>query len=210
MNIDNVFLINLDTRNDRLQAVKKEIAKSKILSSYKRISAIDGFTLTDTDLISLISPRAFADMAGMVKTGGLRMSYGAAGLASTYKQIFEKCDSNILLLEDDIAVDDDFDNVLTNAMNHAPKNWDIIYLSWYDSEKIVIENFNQYFNKLSGKINGTQAWIINKNSAQKLLRMFPITYQIDTEIYTNHKLNKYGIYKKIIHRIRSDSDIQVR
>jgi len=208
--IDEILVINLDHRTDRWDHFKKQAINSDIINTkYRRISAIDGNNLQDQNFKDYVTENAFDHIKNKIRTGGLRLSYGAIGLALTYKNILQCCTNNILLLEDDIIISNETDNVIASTILNVPNDWDIIYFGWYDSPKLVIEHENNYVNKIGGKINGTQAWMINAKSAQKILSLFPLKYQIDTEIYLSSDLIKYCSKNKIISKASFKSDIQI-
>lgn len=209
--IDQVLVINLDRRVDRWTHFINQSRNSNIINnSYNRISAIDGLSLIDKDIDAYLTIDAINHMRNKTKTGGLRMSYGAAGLAITYHSILNSCTNNILLLEDDILIDSEFDTIVLQTLENTPDDWDIIYFGWYDSQELIIDRYNNYVNLLSGKINGTQAWMVNAESAKKIVSMFPITYQIDTELYLDRNIVKYASKTPVVKKALFDSDIQIR
>lgn len=207
--IEKIFLINLDKRKDRLNKFEKEALKSNIVKSYKRYPAFDGKLLDETTIYNLVNAKYCENIIKNEKTNGLYLSRGAVGLALTYKKIFEECDSVTMLLEDDILIDEEFDKILSTAVNEIPNDWDILYLGWHWSPYLNIEEISNNVSKIEGQINGTQGWIINEKSAKKLLEIFPIKYQIDTEIYMLKNLKKYCVKKQIIKNYSDTSDIQI-
>lgn len=208
--IDKVLLINLDKRKDRLEYFKNQAKNSSlILNKYQRIPALDGNFLTDSDIRAAVTKNGYQDVMNNKPTKGLYLSRGAVGLGLTYKNIFENCECNTLLLEDDILIGENLDTALLNAMRDIPSDWDILYLGWYQSPNLKIIPITQNVASISGQINGTQGWIINPRSAQKLLELFPLNYQIDTCIYMKKNLKKYSLVKPLITRRNSSSDIQI-
>jgi GR25 family glycosyltransferase involved in LPS biosynthesis len=207
--IDNIYLINLDKRPDRLSYFDNNVcSKSTLLSSYTRYAGIDGSLLSENILYSIITDQGKKYMLDDHKTKGLYLTRGAIGLALTYKYIVENCNNNILILEDDIDIVDNFDNELQECLNNLPNDWDIFYLGWCDSRHLKIESVNTHINLLSGQVNGTHAWMINPRMKAKFSSIFPLTYQIDTAIYLNKDLIKYASYKKLVLRKNMGSDIQ--
>lgn len=211
VSIDQVLVINLDSRPDRWGHFKNQATNSQIINTkYSRVSAIDGKKLDDKQLKKYLADDAFYHVKTNIHTGGLRMSYGGIGLALTYKNILDYCKNNILLLEDDIIIDKKFDLIISQTLSNIPDDWDIIYFGWYDSSELIIQYTNEYVNSLNGKVNGTQAWLVNPKSAKKILDMFPLSYQIDTELYLNSNLIKYSSKIPIVTRAGFNSDIQIR
>lgn len=207
--IDKILLINLDSRKDRLDQFIIEKKNSNIIgNNYIRYRAIDGNTIDNNIINKLVTQKAYSDIINKKKTHGLYMSYGAVGLAFTYKTIFETCNEITMLLEDDIKINPMFDEILTMALNQLPKFWDILYLGWYKSKHLKIKKISNNIGEISGQINGTQGWIINPLSSKKLLNLFPLSYQIDTAIYCMKGLKKYCVLNPIITKSNSYSDIQ--
>lgn len=207
--IDNVYLINLDRRPERFESAKLEISKSLILKKYQKISAIDGQKLTDQDLKPYVTGGGYHDIVTNRPTKGLYLSYGGAALAITYQKLLSKCDHNMLILEDDIIVHKNFDKLLAPSLSELPAGWDILYLGWYRSQHLKVVPISGHINRLDGQVNGTQAWMVNPNSAKKICDLFPISYQIDSEIYRSKNLVKYSTKMPIITRnLKHTSDIQ--
>jgi GR25 family glycosyltransferase involved in LPS biosynthesis len=207
--IDKILLINLDKRRDRLDLFYRQLENSLLIKNkYFRYSAIDGHVIDNDTISSLVTKDAYAEIVSDKKTRGLYLSRGAVGLALTYKQIFESCNTATLLLEDDIIISKNFDSQLEKTLKDVPEDWDIIYLGWYQAPSLRINVLTANVGSITGQINGTQGWIINPLSAKKLLKLFPLRYQIDTEIYRSKNLNKYCTVDPIILRSGSQSDIQ--
>jgi GR25 family glycosyltransferase involved in LPS biosynthesis len=208
--IDKILLINLNRRKDRLEKFKKEALKSKIIKEkYIRYTAFDGKLLEKKTIRELVTEYSYNYIIKNQKTNGLYMSKGAAGLALTYKKIFEECECVTMLLEDDIIVHEKFDNIFENTIKEMPSDWDILYLGWHWSPNLRIKCISENVSEISGQINGTQGWVVNKKSSKKLLKMFPLSYQIDTEIYMSKNLKKYCVKQPIILSSGDVSDIQL-
>lgn len=208
--ISKLYLINLDKRQDRLNFFKQTVAQKSefIRNNCVRCNGIDGSQLSDDLLYSIISDQGKRLMIENPQSKGLFLTKGAIGLALTYKHILETCYVNTMILEDDIDIIDNFDHELFKAFSMIPSDWDILYLGWCDSVNLKISPVNDAINALNGQINGTHGWIINPASAKKLLSIFPITYQIDTEIYIKPLIKKYGTNQKLVLRKNMGSDIQ--
>lgn len=209
--ISKIYIINMDHKTDRWDHIISDVLpkSSFITDHYERYSGIDGSKLPDDLLYSIVTTKGRQDLVSGRPSKGLYLTKGAVGLALTYKKILEACSGITLILEDDINIDNNFDNELNQCLSNLPYNWDILYLGWCDSKWMQINSINPYINILSGQVNGTHGWIINPNSVDKLLSLFPINYQIDSEIYRNQHIIKYGTHKKLVQRARFGSDIQL-
>lgn len=213
MNISDVLVINLDKRTDRWIHFLDESKNSTIISNNaKRVSAIDGSFLSDQEIAHFVSKQAYKDITTNRTTKGLYLSRGGVGLSITYYKILQNCVGPTILLEDDIVISKQFDQVFKSAYSELPNDWDILYLGWYDSSNLKLDKVSTNINRISGQINGTNGWVINPTSAQKILKIFPLKYQIDTELYLHQNLNKYCTNQKIIRRAliyKNDSNIQI-
>jgi GR25 family glycosyltransferase involved in LPS biosynthesis len=204
-----IFIVNLDKRIDRWNNILAQINNSQLIkNNYIRYSAVDGETLSEENIKKLVTNCAYNHILNNKKTHGLYLSRGGVGLAKTYYDILTNCDDLTLILEDDIVISKNFDNQLYDSIKDLPTDWDILYLGWYESKNLKIDKLTNNIAKISGQINGTQAWMINPRSAKKILQIFPLSYQIDTEIYTHKNLNKYCAINKVVFRLNSKSDIQ--
>jgi GR25 family glycosyltransferase involved in LPS biosynthesis len=203
------LIINLDKRIDRWENVTYQIEKSNFIkTNYTRYPAQDGFLLSDHAIKNLITQKAYQDIIDNKPTKGLYLSRGAVGLAKTYYDILTACDEVTLILEDDIIVSNNFDDQFFKTIKDLPEDWDILYAGWYKSSNLNISILTPNIARISGQINGTQGWMINPKSAKKILDIFPLSYQIDTEIYRHKNLNKYCTIIPLITRSNSKSDIQ--
>jgi GR25 family glycosyltransferase involved in LPS biosynthesis len=106
---NNIYLINLDKRPDKLQESLYEL--QKINTTAERISAIDG---------------------SLTFKKGMNLTAGAYGLMLTHIQILEDAIKNnyssILLLEDDVMFVDGFMEKFESKINFLPNDWDMFYL----------------------------------------------------------------------------------
>jgi GR25 family glycosyltransferase involved in LPS biosynthesis len=209
--IEEAYYINLDNRPDRLINVIQAIDNSNLLKRIcKRFPGIDGKLLSEQDLYSQITKKGKELLLSDQNRAGYLLTRGAIGLAMTYQKLIQSCNKITIFLEDDIHISKDFDSILEQCFNNIPDDWDILYLGYHHhSTRTILEPQNQYINKISRQVNGTFGWVLNPKSKDKLLSLYPITYQIDTEIHRLKTLNKYSTYKKIVYPNKNyASDIQ--
>ncbi len=212
MIITDILVINLDRRYDRWSGFLDQTQNSSLINKFhKRISAIDGKDLTNNDFIRYVRVEGYNDIISSKQTKGLYLSRGAIGLAMTYYRICENCIRPTILLEDDIIISKQFDKVFAQAFMELPEDWDILYLGWCQSSNLKIIPITEHISSISGQVNGTHGWMINPLSAKKILNIFPLRYQIDTEIYLNKNLKKYSTTIPIVSqsKIYAHSDIQI-
>ena len=173
--IDIIYWINLDRSVDRKKYMESNLKHFKIKN--KRINATDALLIENDKLYS-----QFINYGEFNRT---KIEY--AVLHSHLKTIEEFANSPYqmaLIFEDDLSLEyvPLWDKKLSEIINGAPKDWDIIMLNYVTSKKL---NDLYTFNK-DGKISSCLSYVINKNSAKKLINQIK-------------KDNKYILYKDKIH-----------
>ncbi len=119
---DKVFLINLDSSEERLKNSSKELERLGI--SFERIPAIDGCI----------------EKIEFYGTENDRWNNRSAALSLTTENILKSSKgkySNILIFEDDIRFKKSANQLITNGLNNLPNSWEIIVLNTINNfEKI--------------------------------------------------------------------------
>jgi GR25 family glycosyltransferase involved in LPS biosynthesis len=205
--IDNIYVINLKHRVDRLKKMDymlKSIGGK--FSEYERIEAVDGKLITEKEknkLLSLKSRRLFNNPISFKDIKSL----GAIGCYISHVEVWKlalnRGEKNIIILEDDIQLKLDI-NQIDEYIKTRPDDYDICYLDWYglygyDNTK----EYNSHWNKNNcDEISFFSAYMISKNGIKKLLQnVFPIEQQIDcyADAYAieNKDFNRY-LSKEII------------
>ena len=184
--ISKIYYINLDRRPDRNEHINNELKKINFEGPIERIDAIDGRKTNIGNLPNaLITDEGKYDAQDKNKGMYYILTPGAVGCAlshlKTYNKIIEemKNDEHALILEDDITINNDFMNQLNNYVNKIPQ-FDILFLGYHmhaNSEEKKEEIYGK-----PGKIWGLFGYIINKKAAIEIKKVFPLRYQIDTEM----------------------------
>lgn len=105
---DKIYCINLDRRPDRWAKAKEQFDKFNI--EVERFSAVDGNVLENkTKLLN--------GELGIIKSN-----------LEVIKQAKEKRYKNILIFEDDVQLDDDFNTKFDKWIKQVPKDWKFLYL----------------------------------------------------------------------------------
>jgi len=107
---DKIFYINLDKRPDRNDKCLKEFNKFKFKA--ERISAMDGDNLEINKNIKFKVPNV-----------GLTMTH-----IKILKESIKNNYNSILILEDDVKFNEDFNLKFDNFYNQTPEDWDILYI----------------------------------------------------------------------------------
>ena len=184
MLFDKIIYINLDRRPDRNLNVINQLKKVGLEKNTERFSAIDGKTL---DVNKIDQTIITEDGVSFAKKGDIlytHLTLGAIGCAMSHRAIYQKIindDINsCLILEDDITIDDKFNEKIKYIENQILNSeYDLYFLGYHPTSHCDLnqERFN--------KVYGLFGYIVTKKGAKKLLDLFPITYQIDTEISRN-------------------------
>jgi len=195
-----ILYINLDRRDDRNNHVLNELNKIKWTGKTERISGVDGKTLDLDSVKNLLTTTAYQQADNKKKINfshGMYMTRGAVGCALSHRKawinILNGDDDYVLILEDDIVFNDNFNDKIKSIENY---DYDLLYLGYHG-----INNSNN-----TEIIYGMFGYIVNKRIAKLLIDMFPIDKQIDTEISKIYPLVNYNYVdynNKFIHSDQS-------
>ena len=155
-NVDQVYLINLDNRKDRLEVSKKQLKQHKI--KFKRIAAVDGNLIAEPD-------KAIADF--------LQKKYWnryALGLVKTMAIILNDAIENnyneIVVFEDDNNYDKNFTKLFNKYKKELPENWELVKLSAGRFKNASYHSKNVFQINESA---GTFGMLIKKTAFKKVL-----------------------------------------
>ena len=199
MLFDKIFYINLDRRPDRNANVKKIIRELNIDAI--RVPAVDGSTLDLNTLPpDIITENGIQDAKNKNQKVYVPLTPGGIGCALSHRSVWKKIvDENIssaLILEDDIRIDPMFHQKLINFAKYWPTNYDVLFLGYHPSTIKYIDYLNPVNCMFvrTNKVYGLFGYVVSNRGAGKLLKIFPISQQIDTEMYKNfHSLDAYLI-----------------
>jgi GR25 family glycosyltransferase involved in LPS biosynthesis len=223
MLFEKIIYINLDRRTDRNKNMLELLKKFNLLNITERLSAVDGKTL-DLNNINpdIITAKGIKDAKESNKLYTV-LTTGAIGCAMSHRAIYKKIIkdkiNSCLILEDDITFSDKFHNQLTILESIIDEDYDLFFLGYHDSS--LAYNHMCKINKicLFTHVYGLFGYIVTYKGAQKLLNMFPITSQIDSEIsLQSDKIKTLGLSydttiifsdKSSVHT-KFGTDIQIR
>jgi GR25 family glycosyltransferase involved in LPS biosynthesis len=179
--IDDVYVINLDRRKDRMEKLFKNSPSLEL--SVERISAVEGKKLQLTPQIArLFRPHDFMWKKAIM---GCALSH----LGLWWRLANEKPEiKSYLILEDDVKLSPEWQEKWSQAAPHVPENYDIIYLGGilppnrnaFEANK---EKVNEYFSRVaSNQIFGQRepnryfhwcayAYVLSKQGAEKVLKL---------------------------------------
>jgi len=194
--INNFYYINLSHRTDRnknIQHIAKSLTNPTSLPiKIQRVEAVNGRELDIQNISSdILTDRGKADAINNKQKVYVPLTRGGVGCALSHKNTYHKIISDGveagLILEDDIHIKhlDKFIKKLNYLVSMAPKDFDILYLGYHDTSiKHIYNQVNDFYSK-SNFVYGLFGYVVTNKGAQKLLRIFPISEQIDTEISYN-------------------------
>lgn len=174
MNNFDFYVINLDKDIDRLKELEQNLYPNKFI----RVPGIYGKEMNFDDNTDI-----FFSSRYLVPKSVLGSCLSHRKAITTFLNTSTK--DYAVILEDDAIPNNNYIHEITEAINNAPSNWDIIKL---DFTPIYNTDFNKYFSLLA------TSYIINKKSATKILNN-KIFYYFDFDmnfynlnLYNNNKI----------------------
>lgn len=196
---DEMYLINLDRRPDRLKKTMG-ILKDYNYNNVVRFKAIDSSTFTDDEISSYTQFYARNPIYDNKRTEHHQLSRGAIGCYLSHLELWKDMTKNkkekIVVFEDDTLPTIN-KNEIYKLLEKVPEDWDIILFGG------IYRDYNHVFDEIY-KLNSffcTHAYIIrNTKNVEKLItEALPMDMQIDSylsKLSKEGKLNIYGIYSK--------------
>ena len=206
--IDNIYVINLDRSQDRLEKMKKRM--SELGEKITRISAIDGKKLTEKELDTNVT--FFCKNFCTPGIIGCFLSH-----RKTWETMIKNKDRYAMILEDDCHLIDNFQSYLADAMNELFKldpDWDLLYggsmgayskpdnstlkgifksLIYSYSPTVHQKDYNGKHTYIPYSPLGTHCYILSNKCAIKLLsNLEKASYHLDITILSNS--SKFNIY----------------
>ena len=204
---DKIYVINLDSRPDRMSVVKNILLKYKI--KYERYSAVylkDNYT----DVINSTTQTSSLGHLGCI-------------LSHVYccKDAVKNNYNKILVLEDDITFIEDHINKINfkelyDELSHI--DWSMFYLGATFNSKLT--PITKHIDKPQGEVWATQSIGYNKKTIEKIVKTIPTDIEyylkenrlqkilpIDVIYDKNFKLQKYCINPIVCVQNASQSDI---
>lgn len=204
-----IYIINLKRRPDRLESIKKRLSRQNI-QKYQIIEAVDG---QNPDIIKYYNWKSrnhhFFESAGAL---GVLLS-----ALKILKDAWEKKYERFLILEDDVVFTHNFQNDFTKRIKTIPDRWKLLYFGtsihkWRFNQRVVLNKQNQYF-QTQGEIAGAFAVGISRDVIPYLIREIPITNKAwDTGVLSNYNRIKQSdvfiFYPYLIVCNTQDSDLR--
>jgi len=195
--VDKVYVINLDKDKERLETVTTQLNSEKI--EFERFPAIKGSTIEKD--------------ARLTEFCNVFCTEGVKGCALSHRNIWENLVKSeyqaVCIFEDDVILNEDFNNHLQLLWGSIPNDYDIVYLGNHfycgDTSK-----YNQFTTKLFNVKNseystgvlkvagcgGFHGYIISKKGARKLIES-KTNFHIDIDIM-QQSLEAYAFHPVLV------------
>lgn len=119
---------------------------------------------------------------------------------------------SIIVLEDDVFMNEDFSEQLSNVLNSLPEDYDFAFLGYYKHTTNKIDYIDNEHWQLCSSWHGAHCYLINLKSMKDKIYLFnDMKYQIDFQIrYLSNKnnINTYFLKDSIAHQIGFDTTVQ--
>ncbi|MEJ0060922.1 MAG: glycosyltransferase family 25 protein [Terricaulis sp.] len=182
------FVINLDRDSDRLVHMRAECARAGL--SFERFSALRGDALPE-------ALRGYFDAHGSPLSNGEIGCY-ASHLALHQRVASGEIASPALILEDDVALCENFRGVIAGLIAALPREWDIVRLSNGAKRAYVtraaLPNDHALI-RYSVVPTSTGAYLISASGARKFLEQAVRALPVDQDLRRvwRWKLDAYGV-----------------
>lgn len=213
---DQIYLINLDRRPDRLERFMNSLDNSDMKNmKVLRMNAVDG---SEIDITRVPLSETAKGELKQIETTGFRSKHyqltrGAIGCylshVKVWKDIVEKGHKNGLIFEDDVTLPENMYERMMNSMKGVPDDWDVLLFGFHCKE---CENMKNY--RKVDRFILLHCYAISYSGIVKMLKtnsLFPITQQIDSYMseLSPDILKIYTVKNPIIHQNGSRTDIQM-
>jgi glycosyl transferase, family 25 len=157
---DHIFCVNLDRRPDKWEECVKEFDKWGL--EVERFSAVDGNT---------IEPFNYKVPRGSI--GNCLSKIGVLKLSKERKY------KSVLVLEDDVAFQDDFNNKFAEWSKEVPENWDMLWIGGNHNWVKNIPLFSPHLIRITNTY-ATHAFALRDTVYDRVLdRLVPLEPQDD-------------------------------
>lgn len=151
----NGFYLNLDKRHDRKKKMEVEVLKTK--HNIARYSAIDGNTLNNLN-----------GFAGSIKGSEYKQYATYLSHLNMLKIANNNKWTELLILEDDITLCEDFDDRLNLFMSNLPSDWKIAYIGFNGQHNSEIKQVSKWIYSVKN-VYGCFGMIINGDFLPELI-----------------------------------------
>jgi GR25 family glycosyltransferase involved in LPS biosynthesis len=181
--VDEVWLINLDRRPDRLEKMKENIYP--LFPNIQRFSAVDSKKMSITDFKEVVDSKSLPAVLENKRTYHEELGSGAVGCYLSHVELWMRSlqlNKKILIFEDDTYLMKNKLEELEQGKINIPKDYDVLLLSAqvFNSRDIKGNSHSTESVQQVYKFFGLGAYIVTPQFVHKIYPfLFPIKYQID-------------------------------
>lgn len=183
LKIDKRYLLNLDSRVDRLQQATAELHMAGI-KNVERFAALTG-------------------------SNGIEGCYKSH--LAMLKEAVEKKYNYLLVFEDDIRIEHGFQELFPQVFKAVPADWECLWIGNYERNQQPGEQVAQRVFK-PNNIWGTHCYMLNKKGIERIYsRLVKIPQTTEIDIAMTHQVQgliQYTIFPALINQSSSKSDLR--
>jgi GR25 family glycosyltransferase involved in LPS biosynthesis len=206
-----IYLINLKEKENFLLRSLKELRK---LELFDNIMIKEAVGKNDIKKIKhkYITQRANNNINNKFESLNILPTLGSIGCAishmNCWKDIIKKKFNYAIICEDDIKVEniDNFKFNYYKSLNYIIQESPIFIT--FNSKIDFDYEYSEEISKVYTSFTGTSFYMINLKCCYELLKMFPITEQIDLEISKNYSIEKYFFKNRCLNYYDHISSVQ--
>lgn len=180
-----ITVINLDQDSQRLSRIRAQLRQQGLGERWERFRAVESHGLDERDVLENCTEFG----ASLFKVTGNKPFRGSISLPSlacalSWKRIIREINRPTLVMEDDALLCEGFGGKVQCALKSLPSEWDVAYLSWNppcERETIGVR-VNDHVEKITTRLHGTGALVIQPRCRDLLLSIFPLDLQIDHDL----------------------------
>lgn len=181
--IINGFYLNLEKRVDRKTKMEEELLKTR--HNILRYESIDGNTLEDLNGFN-----------GTIKNSEFKQYATYLSHLNVMKIANDKKWGEVLILEDDVTLCDDFDERLTLFIDNLPDDWKIAYIGFNGQTNTIITDVSKWVYSVKN-VYGCFGMLIKGSFLPELIQIVESNKIAIDEVIHKFVLPKYSCYSFI-------------
>ncbi|CAG8607875.1 328_t:CDS:1 [Cetraspora pellucida] len=199
LGFEHIYVINLDFRIDRR----------------KKMEALGNYHHLNLDIIKAINKH---DTVALSRLNNSNLDNGVKACYLSHYTIFESIVKNgyesALILEDDVDMELNITNIMTEVHHNLPNNWDMLYLGHCAvyGNRYFQTNLTVHVLHTSGHPQCLHGYVVSAEGAKKLVEKLNIDNpndRIDMDIpalIINEEIISYSIYPPIVVQFKGVND----
>lgn len=179
-----VVVINRECDVERRRRAQSQLDREEI--AFRVFPAVDKENLGNADFDRYVTDegRRLFSQHGRIPVRG-SLNNGSLAVALSWRAIVEALYPGarpLLVLEDDFVLCEKFGRRLRSLLPLLPDDWHLAYLSWNPHTWENSRPLNPWVEKIFERIHGTGGLLVNPSVRDVMLRLFPLTRQIDHDL----------------------------